>query len=410
MKTVLYICEAETHENEQIITCLKEDGYDVIVKHSVKEVLSQLREEKYDPSVILVDSPSALNGAEKILAFVEETNDLISRTPILIVSDEAHLDSDLFFLKGEVVDVILKPVRKEVLLDRVANIIDAYQSVNFNDFANMLRALPANIYLKDAQGRYVFSSHIWNHFENREDPEWTIRGKTDPEIRKDRQNAKLAMESDRRILESGKGISYIIQERGEGITEYLQLIKEPLFSGSDKIMGIVALVNNVTEQEVLRQKLKEQSVTDSLTGIFNRACFEERIREGFQNFEYPVSFISGDCDHLKKINDTFGHQAGDVWIRKAAELLQKGIGEKGTLYRTGGDEFVAVLTNTDAKACEAVIHFIRTQAEHTVLYDRTYRISLGYSVLNGKEDDLLDCLRHSDENMYQNKQNNRTGE
>ena len=407
MRTIVYICETETYDTKQIVSFLTEDQNTVIVKHSAEEGLREIREGNYSHLVILIDTPSICKDAAQVFSYVEETNDLIDRTPVIIVTDEVHLDDDLEYLGNDAMDMVIKPVRKKLLLRRVYNILEAYQSVSFSDFANMLRALPANVYLKDAQGRYVFSSQTWRHLDTGNDPNWTIRGKTDLEVRFDKKNARIAMESDRRMIESGKGSSYIIQESEDGIVEYLQLIKEPLFSPSGKVMGIIALINNVTDQELMKQELEKQSVTDALTGVNNRVCFEKRIRKGFKKEEYPVSFITGDCDNLKIINDTKGHIAGDRWICTGAGLLKEGIGEKGVLYRTGGDEFVAILTGTDAKESEERIHRIQENASAIELYGKSFRISIGYAILHSEEEDLMKCLKLSDENMYEDKMKNK---
>ncbi len=404
MRTIVYICETETAETEQIVSILTEDQNTVILKHSAEEGLREIREGNHSHLVIMIDTPSQLPNAERVFSYMEETNDLIDRTPILIVTDDAHIEDDMKYLRNEAVDVIVKPVRRKLLLRRVYNILEAYQSVSFNDFARMLKELPANIYLKDAQGRYVFSSQTWRHLDTGNDPNWTIRGKTDLEIRFDKENARLAMESDQKMIQSGKGSSYVIQEAEDGIVEYLQLIKQPLFNASGKVMGIIALINNVTEQELLTQTLEKQAVTDALTGVNNRDCFERRLRKGFAPEEYPISFITGDCDNLKKINDTRGHQAGDLWICTGAEVLEEGIGEKGVLYRTGGDEFVAILPNTDAKESEERILRMKENISSIRIYGMPYSLSIGYSILNSPEENLMACLKESDANMYEDKQ------
>ena len=69
----------------------------------------------------------------------------------------------------------------------------------------ILRELPSNIMFKDTECRYVFCTHYWRHIKIGDDPNWTIRGKTDLEVRKDTENARMAYEQDKRILATGKG-------------------------------------------------------------------------------------------------------------------------------------------------------------------------------------------------------------
>ena len=106
------------------------------------------------------------------------------------------------------------------------------------------------------------------------------------------------MEKEAALLESGK-------ENEDGVQEYLELIKEPLFGEDGRVRGIIALINNVTEQERMRQALKKNAITDSLTRVYNRTHYDEFIHKELENLEFPLSIITADCDHLKMINDTY---------------------------------------------------------------------------------------------------------
>lgn len=124
---------------------------------------------------------------------------------------------------------------------------------NLADLERVLKALPSCIYLKDTEGKYLFATHYWEHI-GKHDPGWSIRGKTDLEIRENKENARLAMEQDRKILETGEGATYTIQEYDDHELQYLELIKNPVFDDEGNIVGIVGLINNVTEQELMRKK------------------------------------------------------------------------------------------------------------------------------------------------------------
>ncbi len=90
--------------------------------------------------------------------------------------------------------------------------------------------------------------------------------------------------------------------------------------------------------------LLHMSSTDVLTGCYNRRAYEDRIRElSSQNIDNDFVYISADLNGLKQINDNLGHAAGDEVISGATQCLQSGFGRYGGLYRTGGDEFVALI-------------------------------------------------------------------
>ncbi len=101
------------------------------------------------------------------------------------------------------------------------------------------------------------------------------------------------------------------------------------------------------EQDVSR--LRELSVTDGLTQLFNHHAFQERLREEFrrsQRYDDPVALILLDLDHFKQINDQFGHQVGDAVLRGLSEVLKQAVRETDFLARYGGEEFAVLLPHT----------------------------------------------------------------
>ena len=96
-------------------------------------------------------------------------------------------------------------------LKKLAYEIDELGGNPLSKLEGILKLLPSNIYIKDREGRYLFATQYWHHLNmDSKDGHWSIAGKTDLEIRKDKENALLAMESDRRVIESDKGTSYVI--------------------------------------------------------------------------------------------------------------------------------------------------------------------------------------------------------
>jgi diguanylate cyclase (GGDEF)-like protein/hemerythrin-like metal-binding protein/PAS domain S-box-containing protein len=104
------------------------------------------------------------------------------------------------------------------------------------------------------------------------------------------------------------------------------------------------------------QALKFQSMTDKLTGIFNRHYFDQKVIEELnraERYHYPVSLVMFDLDHFKKINDQWGHDYGDEVLVRMASIVRKLIRSSDVLARWGGEEFVVMLPQTSKD--EAVI-------------------------------------------------------
>lgn len=373
---------------------------------SVDEAVS-IVEDCPDLSAVLIDTPSAIPDVDRLIKRIGlMQNDLLA-FPILLLTDAAHAAEDEKFLGGVVIDLMERPLRQATFSNRLKNAENLVCSVTFSEFASMLRSLPANIYLKDNHGRYVFSSQTWEHLDTNNDPNWTIRGKTDLEIRKDKENAKKALESDLKILQTGKGTSYIIEENANG-QEFLQLIKEPLFYEDGRVRGIIALINIVTEQERMRRELRERSIRDQMTGLFNRSYYGEYLQELEGHEPDPLSILVADCDHLKKVNDTYGHMAGNDYIKSCAKLHLEILPGDSTVFRTGGDEFVSFLPGQGEAQMEDLLKKMREGAKKYCVKGETLSVSFGYYTMHAGEK-LTDCIEKADNRMYLDKAKNKNG-
>lgn len=204
----------------------------------------------------------------------------------------------------------------------------------------------------------MFATQYWHHINHDDDPIWTIRGKTDIEIRKDRQNAEKAMEADRELLRTGKGTSYIIEEKEDGVEEYLQLIKRPVYDKNGKISGIIALINDVTEQQLLKKELEKRTQMDTLTELLNKRSTENHIRmmldTSGKDWKYGALMMI-DVDNFKHINDSLGHAVGDRVLAEIARIIRTNFRVMDVTGRIGGDEFMVFLRNipSPSAACHS---------------------------------------------------------
>ena len=275
--------------------------------------------------------------------------------------------------------------------------------VDYDLFKKILKEIPSNIFFKDTECRYVFSTHYWRHLQGAEDPSWDIAGKTDLEIRKDKENAKLAMEQDREIIRTGKGTRYVIEIDQEGKTEFLELIKNPVRDDNGKIIGIVGLINDVTEKVLLERKLETYARTDMLTGLYNRRYLDYWIQHSLKPELFPLCVISADCDGLKTVNDSFGHVIGDELIRLTVSLFRVGLPEKAVMFRMGGDEFFIILPNTSQEECQKYIENMNEMSRALLLKGRPISVSFGSYEVKSSSQSLMDAMEVSDKRMYDEK-------
>jgi diguanylate cyclase (GGDEF)-like protein/PAS domain S-box-containing protein len=185
----------------------------------------------------------------------------------------------------------------------------------------------------------------------------------------------------------------------------------PVKDKAGKVVGAVETVLEITERRRYEERLRYLSLHDSLTGLYNRAFFQEELHRLGSGRDYPITVLVADLDGLKLVNDVLGHAKGDEMLIACARLLKGALRRSDILARIGGDEFAALLPRTDQKTGESIAQRIRTAADK---YNRRenpelpLHVSVGWATCRDGEEPLEETLRHADEAMYQQKLLNRT--
>ncbi|GMU55261.1 MAG: hypothetical protein AMXMBFR33_44070 [Candidatus Xenobia bacterium] len=136
--------------------------------------------------------------------------------------------------------------------------------------------------------------------------------------------------------------------------------------------------------------LQEQTLVDPLTGAYNRRHLEVCLRsaiERLRRYGTPCSLLALDVDHFKRINDQYGHDAGDRVLRAVVELLGRRLRQLDLVFRTGGEEFVVLLGDTEL--CDALLvaeDLRRTLASSSVLAEVRVTVSVGVASLDPCEE------------------------
>ena len=374
----------------------------VVRSDTVEECLLVMDERYADLSAVIVDVDIA---AADDCAFLKaaSSKERFATIPVLLAAARPLTDADERCLEEGAIDFIVPPYHHGTVRQRVENAIRLKSSTTFFEIERLLRELPVTIYLKDAEGRYVFATHYWDLLgEN--DPNWTISGKTDLDVRKDRENAIMAMEADAKIIRTGKGTSYVIETNENNKQHFIELTKQPVLDAEGKVTGIVALVKDVTEQVLIRNELEMRLLTDELTGLGSRRAYDEyidRIAKGEVTF--PLAVISADCDRLKAMNDSYGHLVGDEYLRMSALIVKASLPEEARAFRMGGDEFLAFVPGMSQEEADRLIAEMREHQERLKLEETSISISLGAAVLESAADDLVAAIERADRAMYADK-------
>lgn len=166
--------------------------------------------------------------------------------------------------------------------------------------------------------------------------------------------------------------------------------------------------------EELLYKVEYLAITDALTGLYNRRRFHDILLKEFERskrYATPVSLLMIDIDHFKKVNDRYGHLAGDDVLRNVAQIIQKIIRDIDTAARYGGEEYIVILPNTEKNDALKVAERMRTTIEHNrfaEIDNSTITISIGIAGMPDNQIDTEDKLiRAADLALYRSKQNGR---
>lgn len=219
----------------------------------------------------------------------------------------------------------------------------------------------------------------------------------------------------RQALEQRNSVRVTIKNYSKFGEEYwLDLSILPLKDSQGSVTHFVAIQRDVTEQQNIQSQLEIASRTDPLTGLLNRRAFDditktELSRSKRSYTSYSVLML--DVDEFKKINDGYGHLAGDAVLTSVARTLESNLRSHEKVARIGGDEFCVFLPDTDQTAAidiaEKLRQVISSNAIPTGHADISITVSIGVSEVEDIDFDYTDIFKRADKNLYMAKKTGR---
>ena len=258
--------------------------------------------------------------------------------------------------------------------------------------------IPEILFAKDKECCYIFTSEIESLINGGE--ENSILGKTDMDIQYDPELGKLYYEQDQEIIRTGNPCHCYSEFIENGRIVYREIAKNPVYVNGE-IIGISGVVSDVTELMTMKKKFEALTVTDALTGMHNRNYFLN------YDFDRPVclpcAYIMCDCNNLKSVNDQMGHEAGDSYIRGAAEILADAIPDKGICIRWGGDEFLLIIPDCNYEESQILMEKIEKEQKIRKESIPYMEISMGSYVRYDIKQPEKEAIQQADRNMYADK-------
>jgi diguanylate cyclase (GGDEF)-like protein/PAS domain S-box-containing protein len=240
-----------------------------------------------------------------------------------------------------------------------------------------------------------------------------VLGRSLPFIPPDKRNEYLALRE--RVFggQSFRGIEFHCQ-RKNGSPIDVSFSMAPLRDATGKIVGMMGTTVDITERKLMEEEIREMSMRDPLTGLYNRRGFFTLIEQQLKDIVrskrmMTLTFI--DVDEMKSINDTLGHDAGDKALIDTAIILRQTLREADITARIGGDEFAIIATDVKELNTDALSDRLQKNIDtFNATESRPYKIALswGTAIYNPECPVSLDeLISVADRFMYLKKDKNK---
>ena len=405
--TILYIEDEEGIRN-QLSKFLKYFSSELFVACDGQEGLELYKQRLPDIVVSDIKMPN-MNGIEMVKA-IKEINPQQH-----IVFTTAHSESSYFMdaIDMQVDGYVLKPVNLEKLEEKLENITSQINTKKelfaHQVLTNEITQLQDNILLVlDGNKRVIFSNQKFLKFFNVDSLDsFNSKHKSINNLFEKNsdffysKNDENWIEDLQRVEDEKRKVVSVLNKNNESHTFLISLkfIKETSHS--------IIILTEITNIAIEKKHFERKAYTDELTGIPNRAYFEEEFNKEIarRNRERtPLSFIILDIDKFKDVNDAYGHQVGDEILQDLANTIKSKVRLTDIFARWGGEEFVCILPNTSLdNAKKSAETLRRTVEEHT--FKDNLSITCSFGVSEFREDDTKESiLKRADDSLYHAKE------
>ena len=370
---------------------------------------------KYLPDIVVSDiKMPKMNGIDMVKA-IKEINPKQH-----VIFTTAHSESGFFMnaIEAQVDGYILKPIDLDLLEEKIEHIKEQInikrelkrQYAISNEIARLQKNL---LVVLDERHRAIFSNDKFiNYFHVKNTKEFFETYKC---------LSSLFIEHHDFFYPTNKHNDHWIHEienlkSDERVVSILNLdTAEPeafliSITNIQETSHLIITLTEVTSLSIEKKKFERKAYTDNLTRIPNRAYFEEEFDKEIARYKRenrPLSFIILDIDKFKNLNDTYGHQIGDIVLKDLATIINEKTREIDVFARWGGEEFVKILPNTSLKSAKIVAENLRIIVENHI-FTNNLKVTCSFGIAEFNEDDTKDsAMKRADEALYRAKERGR---
>ncbi len=272
---------------------------------------------------------------------------------------------------------------------------------------NILHLLPIGVFWKDKERRFLGANQMFLDYYGMESEE-SIIGKTDEDMGW-HVDPEPFMKDELAVINEGKIIKNVEGEciiKGQ-VRQILATKKPYIVDG--KIEGLVGFFKDVTDEVAERERLEKLSITDELTGLYNRSGFNKIVKKYISQYEKDrtdFAILMLDIDKFKTINDLSGHDFGDLVLQRTSQVLRQVAAESSVVCRFGGDEFVILHQIKSIAEIDSIKQEIRLglrKITHIEDMQTKIRVSIGAAIYS-ECGNISDCIDKADQQMYADKE------
>ncbi|HAX17437.1 MAG TPA: diguanylate cyclase [Actinobacteria bacterium] len=253
----------------------------------------------------------------------------------------------------------------------------------------------------DPDGNFIFASPSYCKFYNKTEEELIGKNLFDVIINPDERAAvKKSFQECKKPPYFSCSEQTVLADNNKRI---IQWINKAVPGNGKAVNSIIGVGRDITEIKLGEEKIKYLSFHDKLTGLYNRAFFEEELARLDTERQLPLSIVMGDVNSLKLINDAFGHEKGDELLKKCAGFINSSIRKDDIVARWGGDEFAIILPRTTNQTAKKLIDRITKKSQGIKKSNIPISISFGVSTKTNISQNIKDKINKAEDNMYKRK-------
>lgn len=281
---------------------------------------------------------------------------------------------------------------------------------NEEQYRSLVESTEDSIYLLDRNYQYIFMNkkhitrmgfsgngylgHAYSEFHSSDETKWLI-------------------EKANNVFNTGESVRHEHKSSRDG--RYFLLTLSPIKNPDGTVEAVTVLSKDITDYKTMEEKLHTLSLTDQLTGVYNRRGLLTLVDQLFKlskRQKQGIFLLYADIDNLKEINDTFGHKEGDTVLVETANIFKKIYRESDIIARIGGDEFVVIPVGTAGDNIEIIISRLQKSLEIcNSEKNRGYKLSLSTGIVFYDPEhpcSIDELLVQADKLMYEQKMHKKT--